>query len=189
LELVKGLTINRKPSATRSVTITSLLGLLLFVVYGLLQPALSGSLPTKQDDKPVPQESGELHYGLLTEISPDRYQSPAGLLYTPGSEEGHRLKHVQRHTEDMPQRPGSHGVFDGGMEGALKAIDTAYVMVKEKKSGVQKEENGSRTIYTINMGTRIGYVGGREGNRRKRPMARRLRLVVEGNRVITAFPL
>jgi hypothetical protein len=137
----------------------------------------------------IQQADSDLRYGLLKEVSTDRFLSPAGLLYTPGSEEGHRLKHLERHTQDMPQRPGSHGVFDGGMEGALQAIDSAYQMVKEKKSGVQQEEKGSRTIYTVNMGRRIGYVGGREGNRRERPMARRLRLVVEENRVITAFPL
>ena len=131
----------------------------------------------------------ELRYGILREIQTDRFMSPAGLLYTPGSQEGHRLKHVEKHTRDEPSRPGSHGVFDGGMEAAVKFIDQAYERAKSGKSGVTTEEEDGRTVYTVSMGTRVGYVGGRDGNRKNKPMARRIRLVLDGNRVITAFPL
>lgn len=133
-------------------------------------------------------ESDLLH-GMLREVQPDRYMSPAGLVYGPGSQEGHRLKHLERHTIDQPTRPGSHGVFDGGMSGALKVIDEGFAKTKSGGSGITTEEEGDRTIYTISMGKRIGFVGGRDGNRRNKPMARRLRIVLEGNRVITAFPL
>ncbi|MGI9474379.1 MAG: hypothetical protein ACR2NZ_22750 [Rubripirellula sp.] len=130
----------------------------------------------------------DLSYGLLREISADRFMSPAGLLYTPGSAEGHRLEHLRRHTKNDPGRPGSHGVFDGGMEGALTAIDQAYDRAKKGQRTTKKTDQG-RTIYTVDMGKRIGYVGGRDGGRRRNPMARRLRLVLEGNRVITAYPM
>ncbi|WP_404310049.1 hypothetical protein [Neorhodopirellula lusitana] len=129
-----------------------------------------------------------LKYGLLQETSSNRYMSPAGLQYTPGSAEGHRLEHLKRHTADQPSRPGKHGVFDGGMEGALKSIDKAYENAKAEKR-TTKQVDGNRTIYTVDMGKRVGYIGGREGNQRRKPMARRIRLVLEGNRVITAFPL
>lgn len=135
-----------------------------------------------------PRSDPSLKYGLLQEIGPDRYLSPAGLLYTPGSAEGHRLEHLKRHTADQPGRPGKHGVFDGGIEGALTTIEKAYEKAKVKQR-TTTQVDGSRTIYTVDMGKRIGYVGGREGNQKSKPMARRIRLVLEGNRVITAFPL
>lgn len=140
----------------------------------------------QQESDAEPADDGLL-YGLLREISPDRYLSPAGLQYTPGSAEGHRLEHLRRHTEDQPTRPGSHGVFDGGMEGALKTIDLAYEKAKKNTQTTTKNE-GSRTVYTVTMGGRVGYVGGRSGNQRRKPMARRVVLVLDGNRVITAYP-
>ena len=132
--------------------------------------------------------SGGRLYGMLADQGNERYLSPAGLLYTRGSQEGHRLKHLERHLEDDPSRPGSHGVFDGGMEGALAAIDLAYTRAKSGVKTTVEEEDG-RTIYTVDLGKRIGYIGGSEGRRRKNPMARRLRLVVDQNRVITAYPM
>lgn len=131
----------------------------------------------------------ELKYGLLREVQPDRFLSPAGLMYGPGSQEGHRLRHLERHLQDAPTRAGPHGVFDDEFPEVLAIIDEGYQRAKTGKSGVTTEKQDQRTIYTINLGRRIGYVGGREGNRRDRPQARRLRIVLEGNRVITAFPL
>ncbi|MCC9644250.1 hypothetical protein LOC71_18390 [Rhodopirellula sp. JC740] len=133
-------------------------------------------------------EQSDLKYGLLREISPDRYLSPAGVLYTPGSAEGHRLEHLRRHTKDQPNRSGKHGVFDGDMPGALATIDKAYEKAQANQR-TTKEVDGNRTIYTVDMGKRVGYVGGRDGRQRRNPMARRVRLVMEGNRLITAFPL
>lgn len=139
------------------------------------------------DAKPSAKTS-DLKYGLLREISTDRYLSPAGVLYTPGSAEGHRLEHLRRHTKDQPNRPGKHGVFDGDMEGALVTIDKAYEKAQANQR-TTKEVDGKRTIYTVDMGKRVGFVGGRDGQRSRNPMARRVRLVLEGNRLITAFPL
>jgi hypothetical protein len=138
-----------------------------------------------KQSKPATVDDGL--YGILREVSRDRYISPAGLVYTPGSAEGHRLEHLRRHTKDDPRRPGKHGVFDGDMEGALKTIDRAYERAKRGQRTTTKKDRG-RTIYTVDMGGRIGYVGGRDGNLKRKPMARRVRLVLEGNRVITAYP-
>lgn len=142
-----------------------------------------GPDPTNSD-----RSDSELQYGLLREVSRDRFLSPAGLLYTPGSAEGHRLKHLRRHVEDDPNRPGRHGVFDGGMEGALVTIDRAYERAKKNQKTTTTQDDG-RTIFTVDMGGRVGYVGGRDGNRQRRPMARRVRMVLDGNRVITAYPM
>ncbi|QEG38938.1 hypothetical protein [Roseimaritima ulvae] len=147
-------------------------------------PASEGS-----DADQVAGDQHTLRYGLLRSIGPDRFLSPAGLQYLPGSQEGHRLAHLKRHTEDQPNRPGSHGVFDGGMATMLQVLDEAYLKAKQNASGVTTQQDQGRTIYTVSMGRRVGYVGGREGNRRRKPMARRVRLVLEGTRVITAYPL
>lgn len=139
-------------------------------------------------ETPKPNSNPSLLHGILADQGNDRFMSPAGLMYGPGSQEGHRLKHLERHTVDDPDRPGSHGVFDGGMPGALALIDKAY---QKAKTGVQtsKQEEDGRVIYTVDMGSRVGYVGGIDGRRRKNPMARRIRLVLERNRVITAYPM
>ncbi len=141
------------------------------------------------DSRPTPVDEQTLRYGFLRPLGNDRFISPAGLQYLPGSQEGHRLAHLQRHTADQPNRPGSHGVFDGGMEAVVRVLDEAYLKAKQDAAGVTTQQDQDRTIYTVNMGKRIGYVGGREGNRRRKPMARRVRLVLEGTRVITAYPL
>lgn len=149
--------------------------------------APSAELPVR-----VPEvQSGSaqtLLYGLLSDQGGKRYLSPAGLLYVPGSQEGHRLRHVERHVTDDPARPGRHGVFDGGMPGALATIDQAYVKAQSGAQTTKKEEDG-RTIYTVDLGSRVGFVGGSEGKRRRNPMARRVRLVLDKNRVITAYPM
>lgn len=129
----------------------------------------------------------ELAYGILRDLGNERYVSPSGLTYTPGSAEGHRLEHLRRHTQNDPGRPGSHGVFDGGLEGALKTIDDAYEKAKAGTRTTKRVEDG-RTIYTVDMGKRVGYVGGRDGGQKRNPMARRVTLVLEGTRVITAYP-
>ncbi|WP_182865843.1 hypothetical protein [Stieleria mannarensis] len=145
-------------------------------------PAEPSSLPSVDRDA-----DPELHYGLLREIRPRVYLSPQGLQYVPGSAEGHRLEHLRRHTRDMPSRPGKHGVFDGGMEGALVTIDSAYAWAKKNQRST-KQVDRDRTIYTVEMGRRVGYVGGREGKRQQNPIARRVKLVLDDTVVITAYP-
>jgi hypothetical protein len=149
----------------------------------------SSARPTAQPTATsAPPAEDSLLFGILADQGSDRFLSPAGLMYVPGSQEGHRLKHVERHTVDDPGRPGSHGVFDGGMATALATIDKAYRKAKTGSQTSKQEEDG-RTIYTVDMGSRVGYVGGSDGKRRKNPMARRVRLVLERNRVITAYPM
>jgi hypothetical protein len=129
-----------------------------------------------------------LLYGLLRDMGREDYVSPAGLHYTRGSEEGHRLKHLERHLRDQPDRPGNHGVFNGDISLVLRWIDEAYLRAKRKAKGTTGREEDGRTIYEVNFAQQIGYIGGREGARRNHPEAKRLRMVLEGNRVITAFP-
>lgn len=146
------------------------------------------SRPVPAIASPANSDAAAPLYGLLTEEGNERYRSPAGLLYTRGSQEGHRLKHLERHVADDPDRPGPHGVFDGGMPGALATVDAAYRQALTGTQTTRKDED-RRTVYTIDLGKRVGFVGGSEGQRRRNPIARRVRLVLEQDRVITAYPL
>jgi len=135
-----------------------------------------------------PDASGDLLYGLLKDTGREIYVSPTGLRYTRGSEEGHRLKHLEKHLKDIPDRPGKHGVFDGDMARALSWIDDAYTRGKQGAKGVRKRNEDGRTVYEVPFTKPIGYIGGRDGKRDNNPDAKRLRLVVDGDQVITAFP-
>lgn len=128
-------------------------------------------------------------YGILEEIGTNRYRSPEGLIYAPGSQEGHRLAHIERHLTDQPDRPGSHGVFEGEMEAVLTWIDEAYRKSKTKAKGTTSEvDSDGRTVIDAKFDQAIGYVGGRDGQRKKNPPAKTLRLVLDERNVITAFP-
>ncbi len=187
-------------SGRKKTTAVGVAVAILIALYSLVRPSINdatgwsmpaiGQISSVAKTWPANHSPAQpsLKYGALREVGDERYLSPAGLLYTPGSAEGHRLEHLRRHTADQPDRPGKHGVFDGGMEGALKTIDQAYENAKIGKRTTKHTEDG-RTIYTVDMGQGIGFVGGREGNRRNKPMARRVQIVLDGNRVITAYPL
>ena len=158
-----------------------------------IQRSIENKTTTKSDtratEKKVANENdaGKVH-GFLTEIGRNRFESPAGLIYGPGSEEGHRLKHIERHLEDQPNRPGSHGVFDGDMKAFLMAIDDAYLRAKRGARGTKKTEEEGSIVYEASFEKAIGFLGGREGARRHNPAIKRLRVVVRGNSLITAFP-
>ncbi len=136
---------------------------------------------TKSDDK--------LLYGLLKEVGREEYVSPAGLRYTRGSEEGHRLKHIERHLADIPDRPGRHGVFEGDMAEFLRLLDEAYTRAEKGEKGTSKTEDEDGMMkYEVTFPKTIGFIGGRDGARQKNPDAKRLRMILAGDRVITAFP-
>ncbi len=154
------------------------------------QSSETGNSASKVADakRSKPDSTSNLLYGLLKDTGREVYVSPAGLRYTRGSEEGHRLKHIEKHLKDIPDRPGKHGVFDGDMAQVLRWIDEAFTRGKQGAKGVRKREEDGRTVYEVPFTKPIGYVGGRDGKRDRNPEAKRLRLVVDGDQVITAFP-
>jgi hypothetical protein len=94
-----------------------------------------------------------------------------------------------RHAQDDPDRPGSHGVFDGGQSEILALLDEAWLLARDGGPDVRTQQEDRRTILTVDMRRRVGYVGGESGRRRGNPSASHVRLVLEGANVITAFPL
>jgi hypothetical protein len=127
--------------------------------------------------------------GDLRDVGQQVYQSPAGLRYGPGSREGHRLQHVMLHCKDQPDRPGSHGVFAGGIDETIRIIDEAYRVAQQRGPPTRVRRDGGRTIYTVDLDRKIGFVGGQTGKRTGHPPCHHVRLVLEGNRIITAFPV
>ena len=125
---------------------------------------------------------------VLTDVGRGAYRSPAGLRYTRGSVHGHRLAHLLSHARDDPDRPGQHGVFDEDDPAAVVSlVDEAYEQALAGENTRTRRED-ERTVYEVDLGRRVGYIGGESGNRRGRPRAEHVRLVVEGDRLITAFP-
>ncbi len=115
-------------------------------------------------------------------------KSPAGLIYTAGRSE-HRADHVLKHAADIPDRAGSHGVFNAQGDDVFRLLDQAYELVKAKSDRVKsKPSDDGRTEYIIDMQREIGFKGGQEGNQQNHPKLYKIKLVLADDRVITAFP-
>lgn len=138
----------------------------------------------------VPAAEPESVQGIqLKETGKDTWLSPAGLRYRGRDPEGlTRVEHIGRHSQDIPQRDGPHGVFDGGPDVAFAVIDQAWQLARKRKLRPQRE--GDRSSYTVDMGRRIGFLGGRTGATKQNPPLNRLFIVfTTGTQdIITAFP-
>lgn len=149
----------------------------------------SDSPRTKSSPPSTPQVAAGDLSSVLTETGRDTYQSTAGLRYTRGSQHGTRLAHLMSHARDDPDRVGQHGVFsDSDPAAVVRLVDEVYEQALTGRS-TRTEREGERTVYTVDLGRQVGYIGGQSGNRRDHPSAEHVRLVVEGNRLITAFPV
>lgn len=162
-----------------------------FGVVPWFLPGIVGS-----DDRPVTQSSEKSQKatngrvpGKLTEIRPRVFRSTAGLIYEPGSADGHRLDHVLKHAKNDSSKP-VHGVFAGNREQILALIDTAWLKAGQGGPDVRKTVQNQRLVVTVDLQKSIGYIGGTTGNRRGNPECRLLRIVVEKpDRVVTAYPV
>ena len=148
-------------------------------------------LPASPGGGPIANDSAESadSKGVLREVGRGVYESPAGLRFTRGSRQGHRLDHVMTHSRDAPNRAGQHGVFDANdAAGVVAVLDEAYERAITGRDVSTRKDNG-RTVHTVDLRRRIGYVGGQSGNQQGHPVAKHIRLVLEDNRVITAYPV
>jgi hypothetical protein len=146
-----------------------------------------GARPT--DDYTQVSQTATAALDSLRDVGGGVRESPAGLRYGPGSLEGHRWNHVLRHAADQPDRPQPHGVFDDDPAQIVAVIDEAYELARQGDRRVREKRDGPRTIYTVDMGRRVGYVGGQTGRRQGHPPATGVRLVLEGRNVISAYPV
>lgn len=134
--------------------------------------------------------SGDGGTFALKEVGRDRYETPAGLLYTMGGGGEHRIEHVMRHAKDQPNRP-AHGVFigNGDQDTVLKIIDEAYELVKGKSPRAKYESSQGKDKYDVDMQRKVGFDGGKKGQRNNGRSLNKVRMILDGNRVITAFPV
>ena len=152
------------------------------------QTSASNSNPKSTNSTSIGSSTSASSGFSLKEISKNRFETPAGLIYGPSSE-GNRIDHVMRHAVDDLDRPQQHGVFDvQDRDGVLQLLDRAYGFVKQDASNVDTSREGSRTVYTVDMGDRIGYVGGRVGKEKRHPPCQKIVLVLDNRNVITAYP-
>ena len=152
--------------------------------YSVNFPADS-STPKTSDSVSATSKSSKFK---LNEIGRNKFESPAGLVYSMGPRGEHRIDHVLRHGKDMPSRP-VHSVFEGDRDAILAVIDDAYEMVKSQPKRVKSSRERNRTEYTIDMQRKIGYEGGRKGKRNGFPALRKLKLVIQNKSyVVTAYP-
>lgn len=132
----------------------------------------------------VPESSS-----FLKEIGNKTFESPAGLIYSTGSADGHRLDHLMKHSVDVPSKP-VHGVFNGDKNEILSLLDEVWTMSQERgPPNVETKQERGRTVITANLKRVIGYVGGESGKRKDYPKCSKVRLVIEGQNVITAYPV
>jgi len=150
---------------------------------GANEPKLADSKSKSVSNKDFPSVED-----YLKEVGKNRFVSPAGLLYNPGSEEGHRLKHIERHLKDIPNRPGSHGVFEGSMVEFLTAIDDTVTRAKRKLKGTSIKEDDGEVVLVASFDKPIGFLGGQDGKRKKNPKIKKMKVVLRNDAVITAFP-
>ena len=125
----------------------------------------------------------------LKQVGRETWMSPAGLRYAGHDPEGlNRVEHIMRHTRDIPDRAGPHGVFDGGKEVAFAVLDEAWQLAEKKKLRANAE--GDRSSYLIRMNRRVGYLGGQTGKQRGNPALDRVFIVFEtdSKNIVTAFP-
>lgn len=136
---------------------------------------------SSSDDQPQP--------GSLLQLPGKISQSAAGLIYGPGSRDGHRLTHVMRHSRDDRSKP-VHGVFDGDRDAILRWIDLAYLESLDGGDNVRRRTENGRISLTVDLQERIGFVGGQRGAQQNHPECRFLRLILEedGETVVTAYP-
>jgi hypothetical protein len=127
----------------------------------------------------------------LKEVGRNRFESPAGLLYTMGGGGEHRIEHVMRHSQDMADRP-AHGVFigNGDRDTVLKLIDDAWELAEAKSAKAKYEKSRGNDAWTVNMGRKVGFDGGRKGKKNGGKSLNSIKLILaNGNQVITAYPV
>jgi hypothetical protein len=136
-----------------------------------------------------PSSGATLPRAKLKEIGKNSWISPAGLRYAGRDPMGlNRVEHILRHAADVPDRPGSHGVFEAEEEEIFGLIDAAWQ--KAAKDKIKAVREGDRSTLTVPMGYRVGYLGGQAGRQRKNPALTRIFIVYETGtkNIVTAFP-
>ncbi|MFJ5552951.1 RHS repeat-associated core domain-containing protein [Streptomyces sp. NPDC093225] len=108
----------------------------------------------------------------FTNLGGNKFQSPGGLIYGPGSVHGHRLDHVMAHAAPDPTKP-SHSMFmDSDQASIVSLLDEGWA-----RRGAPDPNDPAK--YIVPMGRVVGTAG---------EMNLRIVVVPGTSKVITAFP-
>lgn len=144
----------------------------------------NANLPDSNKSAPKATENED---DFFASVRGDNKTSPAGLVYTMGPRREHRVDHVMNHSHDVPSKP-VHGVFNGSRLEILQLVDEAYELVKSKSKQVKTTESRGKKEHLVDMKRTTGYEGGAKGKRNGNKKLGKVKLVLDGDRVITAFP-
>ncbi|MFF1414768.1 hypothetical protein ACFVX6_34230 [Streptomyces sp. NPDC058289] len=110
----------------------------------------------------------------FVKIGTDKFRSPSGIKYKPGSAQGHRIDHLMEHTKPNATGKPLHTIFiEKDQAKLLNLVDRAY-----KKRGLSYPGDQSR--YYVDLGEQIGEGKGENW----------MRLVVNQNGdFVTAYPV
>jgi endonuclease G len=106
------------------------------------------------------------------------WQSPAGVVYL------RSLGGLLSHSVDKPHRR-LHGVFFGS---PFEVVDEAYRKVRAGGKGITTWWDNGRQVFEVDMGRPIGFLGGELGKHLGRPKINHVRLVLEGDVFVSAYP-
>ena len=122
--------------------------------------------------------------GQLTQVRRGHWRSRHGLEVDRDA-----LRSTLEHTTDSPNvsesRP-AHGVFRGGRRGALGSVDEAWSQVQAGGSNVVSSQGRrGHTIHHVQLDREVGYVQRHGGTRTP---TRGVRVIVDGQRLVSAYP-
>lgn len=132
------------------------------------------------------QQSAHASTSGLTDLGNGTFRSKRGLFYgaDPNPAFASRVDHVLAHGVDNVSRP-VHGVFTGR---ALDLTDEAWGLAQT--GGAFTVQQGQRTLYFVDMGRPVGYVGGQAGAATGNPTVNYVQLVMQnGDELVTSFPV
>lgn len=127
----------------------------------------------------------------LHPIGDNLWKSGAGVLYGQDNAFGNRVIHVMNHAVDHLDRD-LHGVFDAGPRGTLSVVDEGWQKIRIPNNPDVRSilHQKGVTTFEVNMGRRVGYVGGYGGAAMGNPGVQFLRIAVRDgtSEIITSFP-
>jgi hypothetical protein len=127
--------------------------------------------------------------GLIIRERPDTWKTKEGLIISGYDFDGKtRLEHIMKHAVDVKGK-NRHGVFTVEYENIIILMDELWISIK--KGELLPSHDGARRVYVYDTKKKIGYLGGREGQKQGFPSLKKVRLVLEGKtpRVVTFYPV
>lgn len=133
------------------------------------------------------EAGGSIEIPFLAELNQDRWQSPAGLVYSRVDASQHRLSLLSAHIREPTDLECQRG-FDGDLHQVLVWIDQAYRRFQQGNSGDRANAiSNGESVIQIELPEVIGWV--RRPNSVDVDSTSWLRLILHDYEVIDAYPV